>query len=47
MKNEGVWAAIHAEVDSAECQQRAVESLEQAFNQQFNAEENLLDEQAA
>lgn len=47
MKNEGVWAAIHAELETAECQQRALDSLEQDFNQEFDAEENLLDEQAA
>lgn len=40
MKNKVVWAAIHAEVETAERQQRALDSLEQAFNQEFDAEEN-------
>ena len=35
MQNNGVWAAISAEIRSGECTQRALESLQNALEQEI------------
>jgi hypothetical protein len=35
MQNNGVWAAISAEIRSGECTQRALESLQNALEQEL------------